>query len=51
MPRLWPRLSRGDHTLTLESEIITFVPDYYGDGLDLDIGVRYQNSWTIHVSK
>jgi hypothetical protein len=44
-------LSKGDHTLTLKSEIITFVPNYYGPGLNLDIGVRYENSWTIHVTK
>jgi hypothetical protein len=44
-------LSRGDHVLTLESEIIAFVPDYYGPGVDLDIGVRFRNSWTIHVTK
>jgi hypothetical protein len=37
--------------LTLASEIIAFVPNYYGPGVDLDIGVRYQNSWTINVTK
>ena len=44
-------LSAGDHVLTLESEVIAFVPDYYGPGADLDIGVKYVNSWTIHISK
>ena len=44
-------LSGGDNVLTLESEVIAFVPDYYGPGVDLDIGVKYVNSWTIHISK
>jgi len=44
-------LSKGVHTLTLESEIITFVPNYYGPGLNLDIGVKFRNSWTITVTK
>jgi hypothetical protein len=48
---LQPALSRGDHTLTLESEIITFVAGYHGIGGDLDVGVKYRNSWTIHVTK
>jgi hypothetical protein len=42
--------SRGTHLLTLESEVIASVPNYYGPGLDLDVGVKYQNSWTIHVT-
>lgn len=43
-------LSKGTHTLTLESEIIAFVPDYFNPG-DLDIGVKYSNTWTIVVTK
>ena len=43
-------LSKGTHTLTLESEIIAFVPDYFNPG-DLDVGVKYRNTWTITVSK
>ena len=47
-------LHKGDHTLTLESEIITFVPGYHGTAgpvpRDLDVGVKYRNTWTIHVT-
>lgn len=43
-------LSKGTHTLTLESEIIANVPDYFNPG-DLDVGVKYRNTWTITVSK
>jgi hypothetical protein len=44
-------LSRGDHVLTLESELIAFVPDYYAPGVNLDIGVKFHNTWTIHVTR
>ena len=44
-------LSRGTHTLHLESEAIARISDYYGPGADLDIGVKFVNDWEILVTK
>ena len=44
-------LSKGDHVLTLKSEFIALVPNYYGPGNDLNVGVKYQNTWTIDVTR
>jgi hypothetical protein len=44
-------LSRGVHHLSLKSEVIAFVPNYHGPGADLDVGVKYENTWTITVTK
>ena len=44
-------LSRGTHTLHLESEVIARISDYYGPGADLDIGVKFVNDWEILVTK
>ncbi|AUX27850.1 uncharacterized protein SOCEGT47_084480 [Sorangium cellulosum] len=43
-------LRRGEHTLHLQSEFIAYVPDYYGEGMDLDIGIQYDNTWNITVA-
>lgn len=44
-------LRPGVHTMTLQSEIIVNIPGYYGPGADLDLGVRFENTWTITVSR
>ena len=45
-------LSRGVHHLSLKSEVIAFVPGYYGPSQPpLDVGVRFENTWTITVTK
>ena len=44
-------LSRGVHHLSLESEVIAFVPDYFGAGIALDVGVKFENTWTITITK
>jgi hypothetical protein len=44
-------LSRGVHSLSLKSEVIASVPDYFGVGVPLDVGVKFENTWTITITK
>jgi hypothetical protein len=44
-------LSKGVHHMSLKSEVIAFVPNYSGRGVPLDVGVKFENTWTITVTK